>query len=132
MGEIPDDRRVAFGSATVGADARQLEAVLEPVEAVRRGDVVDPRVEAAVGELDHTVAARAHEVVVVLPAAHAVARLARTMGEHVHHLVCSSCHRVVELPDCRLDPWLDDVAAAHGFDRLEHRLELTGVCADCR
>ena len=53
-------------------------------------------------------------------------------GEHHHHLVCSSCHRVVELSDCRLDPWLDDVAAAHGFDRLEHRLELTGVCADCR
>lgn len=53
-------------------------------------------------------------------------------GEHHHHLVCSSCHRVVELADCRLDPWLDDVAAAHGFDRLEHRLELTGVCADCR
>lgn len=53
-------------------------------------------------------------------------------GEHHHHLVCSSCHRVVELADCRLDPWLDDVAAVHGFDRLEHRLELTGVCADCR
>ena len=53
-------------------------------------------------------------------------------GEHHHHLVCSSCHRVVELSDCRLDPWLDDVAAAHGFDRLEHRLELTGVCSECR
>jgi Fur family ferric uptake transcriptional regulator len=53
-------------------------------------------------------------------------------GEHHHHLVCASCHRVVELADCRLDPWLDDVATAHGFDGLEHRLELTGVCADCR
>ena len=81
MGEIPDDRRL--GSATVGADAAQLEPVLEPVEAVRRGDVVDPRVEAAVGELDHAVAARAHEVVVVLPAAYAVARLAGTVREHV-------------------------------------------------
>lgn len=53
-------------------------------------------------------------------------------GEHHHHLVCSGCGRVVELPDCRLDPWLDVVASEHGFERLEHRLELTGVCADCR
>ncbi|MGE5689229.1 MAG: Fur family transcriptional regulator [Pseudomonadota bacterium] len=52
--------------------------------------------------------------------------------EHHHHLVCSSCHRVIELDDCRLDPWLEDVAARHGFARLEHRLEVSGLCADCR
>ncbi|HSC91201.1 MAG TPA: Fur family transcriptional regulator [Gaiellaceae bacterium] len=53
-------------------------------------------------------------------------------GGHHHHLVCSSCHRVVELSDCRLDPWLDAVAAEHGFRSVEHRLELSGRCADCR
>ena len=51
---------------------------------------------------------------------------------HHHHLVCSSCHRVVELSDCRLDPWLDTVAAEHGFGAVEHRLELSGLCAACR
>ena len=81
MGEILDGRRMA--SAAVGADARQLEPVLEPVKAVCRGDVVEPRVETAVRELDHAMAARANEVVVVLPAAEAVAGLARPVREHV-------------------------------------------------
>src|ERR671937_1590446 len=35
--------------------------------------------------------------------------------EHHHHLVCTSCHRVVELGDCDLVPWLDKLGAAHGF-----------------
>ncbi len=52
--------------------------------------------------------------------------------EHHHHLVCSSCHRVVEVGDCELDAWLDQVAANHGFVATGHRLEVTGLCADCR
>ena len=52
--------------------------------------------------------------------------------EHHHHLVCSSCHRVVELRDCGLDPWLERVSAEHDFVATAHRLEVAGVCADCR
>ena len=52
--------------------------------------------------------------------------------EHHHHLVCSSCHRVVELAQCDLDPWLDRIAAEHGFVATDHRLEVAGVCAGCR
>jgi Fur family ferric uptake transcriptional regulator len=52
--------------------------------------------------------------------------------EHHHHLVCSSCHRVVELAECELDPWLDRIAAQHGFVATDHRLEVAGVCAGCR
>jgi Fur family ferric uptake transcriptional regulator len=51
---------------------------------------------------------------------------------HHHHLTCSSCHRVVELSDCELDPWLERIAAAHGFVTTGHRLEVSGLCADCR
>ncbi len=51
---------------------------------------------------------------------------------HHHHLVCSSCHRVVELEDCELDPWLDRISAAHGFVATSHRLEVAGLCGDCR
>jgi Fur family transcriptional regulator, ferric uptake regulator len=57
----------------------------------------------------------------------------RWCGEgHHHHLVCSSCHRVVELVDCELDPWLERIGSAHGFVTTAHRLEVSGVCADCR
>jgi Fur family ferric uptake transcriptional regulator len=51
---------------------------------------------------------------------------------HHHHLVCSSCHRVVEVDECGLEPWVDDVAARHGFSAAEHRVEISGLCADCR
>jgi Fur family transcriptional regulator, ferric uptake regulator len=51
---------------------------------------------------------------------------------HHHHLVCSSCHRVVELVDCEIDAWLDEVATDHGFVATGHQLEVTGVCASCR
>ena len=52
--------------------------------------------------------------------------------EHHHHLVCSGCHRVVELADCDLDAWLDRAAASHGFVATAHQLEVTGLCATCR
>jgi Fur family ferric uptake transcriptional regulator len=52
--------------------------------------------------------------------------------EHHHHLVCTSCHRVVELADCDLDQWLDRVTSDHGFVAVDHRLEVAGVCAECR
>ncbi|PWU21898.1 MAG: transcriptional repressor [Candidatus Rokuibacteriota bacterium] len=58
-------------------------------------------------------------------------RLCTSPGHH-HHLVCTECHRVVELADCELDPWLDGVAAAHGFVAEDHRLEVTGICSTCR
>ena len=52
--------------------------------------------------------------------------------EHHHHLLCSECHRVVELIDCELDPWLERVSREHGFVTTGHRLEVSGVCPDCR
>jgi Fur family transcriptional regulator, ferric uptake regulator len=52
--------------------------------------------------------------------------------EHHHHLVCSQCHRVVELADCELDQWLERVSARHGFVPTSHRLEATGLCSDCQ
>jgi Fur family transcriptional regulator, ferric uptake regulator len=51
---------------------------------------------------------------------------------HHHHLVCSSCHRVVELADCELDPWLERISQAHGFVTTGHRLEVSGLCPACR
>jgi Fur family ferric uptake transcriptional regulator len=51
---------------------------------------------------------------------------------HHHHLVCTGCHRVVELADCRVGRWLDRAAAAEGFVATGHRVEATGLCEDCR
>ena len=51
---------------------------------------------------------------------------------HHHHLVCSSCHRVVELEDCELDPWLERISSTHDFVTTGHRLEVSGICGGCR
>lgn len=53
-------------------------------------------------------------------------------GEHHHHLLCSSCHRVVEIEECGLDDWLASVSNRHGFVPTEHTVEITGLCAACR
>ena len=56
----------------------------------------------------------------------------RLCGEgHHHHLVCDGCHRVVEVRDCNLTPWLDHLAAEHGFTVSAHTVEVSGTCADC-
>jgi Fur family transcriptional regulator, ferric uptake regulator len=51
---------------------------------------------------------------------------------HHHHLVCRSCHRVVEIDGCDLGSWIETLADAHGFTDTDHRLEVAGVCAECR
>jgi Fur family transcriptional regulator, ferric uptake regulator len=57
----------------------------------------------------------------------------RLCGEgHHHHLVCSKCHRVIELHGCPAESWIDDAAQAQGFAVTEHRLEAVGICSDCR
>ena len=57
----------------------------------------------------------------------------RLCGEgHHHHLVCSGCHQVIELEECELEPWLERISEAHGFVTTGHRLEVAGLCGDCR
>ena len=52
---------------------------------------------------------------------------------HHHHLYCESCHRVVEVEGSEdVGDWVERVAAGHGFRVTDHRLEITGLCPDCR
>ncbi len=51
---------------------------------------------------------------------------------HHHHLFCERCHRVVEVEGCDLGDWVERAARRHGFRATDHRLEITGLCRDCR
>ncbi|HVA29631.1 MAG TPA: Fur family transcriptional regulator [Gaiellaceae bacterium] len=51
---------------------------------------------------------------------------------HHHHLLCTTCHRVVEVEQCGIDGWVEEVASRHGFVATEHRVEIAGVCSACR
>ena len=52
--------------------------------------------------------------------------------EHHHRLLCTRCQRVVEVRECGLDDWVAAAAQQHGFVATEHRVEIVGLCADCR
>ena len=51
---------------------------------------------------------------------------------HHHHLFCERCHRVVEIDQCTLGSWVDEVARRHGFVASDHHVEISGLCEDCR
>ena len=62
--------------------------------------------------------------------------LAEELIGHHHHLVCSNCGtmRDVEVPsdlEATLDATLDRIAKRAGFARVEHRLDLVGLCGEC-
>lgn len=55
---------------------------------------------------------------------------ART-APHRHWFHCRSCHRFVDLGECRLGDMLRDLERHRGLTVTTHTLYLTGTCADC-
>jgi Fur family ferric uptake transcriptional regulator len=51
--------------------------------------------------------------------------------EHHHHLVCESCGRVEEIPECDVSEWASRVARRRGFRVRTHRAEILGLCGTC-
>ncbi len=74
-----------------------------------------------------------------LPGADEFARyeLAEELAGHHHHLVCEKCGRVADVDtSSRLEKALAEAAAVaaaeNGFDVTGHRIDLLGLCDDCR
>jgi Fur family transcriptional regulator, ferric uptake regulator len=62
--------------------------------------------------------------------------LAEDLTGHHHHLVCSSCGRVDDLPatpavERSVAIAIDEAARHTGFRTEHHRLDLVGLCSDC-
>ncbi len=51
---------------------------------------------------------------------------------HHEHLICERCGRVVEFQNERLERMLPILADEHGFQHQRHRVEIYGVCRECR
>ena len=51
---------------------------------------------------------------------------------HHHHVVCRRCSRSVEIGDLGLGALARDIARKTGYQIDVHRLELFGLCPDCR
>ena len=48
------------------------------------------------------------------------------------HLICERCGRVVEFANERLERMLPVLADEQGFQHQRHRVEIYGVCRECR
>lgn len=51
---------------------------------------------------------------------------------HHHHVVCSRCGRAVDVEDCGMGAVAREISRRTGYQIDEHRLELYGLCPDCR
>ena len=55
-----------------------------------------------------------------------------SLHKHHHdHLVCMSCNKIQEFELQEIEDLQVKVAADHGFQLVQHRLELYGVCREC-
>jgi Fur family ferric uptake transcriptional regulator len=53
-------------------------------------------------------------------------------GEHHDHLVCTGCNAIIEFENETIEKLQDEIAARHGFMIRNHKLEIYGLCANCR
>jgi Fur family transcriptional regulator, ferric uptake regulator len=53
-------------------------------------------------------------------------------GDHHDHLICTSCGKIVEFVNDRIESMQDKVAGEHGFLVTHHKMELYGLCPECQ
>ncbi len=61
-----------------------------------------------------------------------MARYQLRKNDHRHHLVCTGCSRMVPIEGCPLAEIEKSVVQKTSFDITGHRLELYGICPDCK
>ncbi|MCL3860606.1 Fur family transcriptional regulator [Actinotalea sp. K2] len=50
---------------------------------------------------------------------------------HHHHLMCRVCGATVEIDGPSVETWAAQMGAQHGFEDIDHTMELFGTCARC-
>lgn len=63
--------------------------------------------------------------------------LVEDLTEHHHHLLCTDCGKVIDITpsisfERTVSRHLDELADREGFQPHAHRVDVLGVCADCR
>jgi Fur family transcriptional regulator, ferric uptake regulator len=60
------------------------------------------------------------------------ARFELTGDGHKHHLICTNCHKMVPIDICPIEKLETDVSKKTNYDITGHKLELYGVCPECK
>lgn len=53
-------------------------------------------------------------------------------NEHHDHLICVTCHKVVEFLDEKIETLQNDIAQANNFKIVSHSLNIYGICKNCQ
>jgi Fur family ferric uptake transcriptional regulator len=56
----------------------------------------------------------------------------RHLGRHHDHLICTKCGKIIEFANDDMERLQVAIAAEHGFHMLQHKMEIYGLCAECR
>ncbi len=56
----------------------------------------------------------------------------RAARNHHDHLICTECGTIIEFENERIEALQQDVARKNRFTVTSHKLELYGLCAECR
>ena len=52
--------------------------------------------------------------------------------KHHDHLICTGCGRITEFENDEIEQLQNQVASTYGYQIVDHKLELYGLCPDCR
>jgi Fur family ferric uptake transcriptional regulator len=51
---------------------------------------------------------------------------------HHHHIICTECHKAIEFASPELERIQDEIVRRYRFQPVYHKLQVYGVCEDCR
>ena len=57
--------------------------------------------------------------------------LADDASAHHDHLICTSCGKITEFEEPRIEALQDEIAARYRFTVTSHKHEMYGICAEC-
>lgn len=58
--------------------------------------------------------------------------LADEASTHHDHLICTSCRRIIEFEEPRIEAIQEEIAERYDFEIHSHKHEMYGICASCR
>jgi Fur family ferric uptake transcriptional regulator len=53
-------------------------------------------------------------------------------ASHHDHLICTSCAKIIEFEEPRIEELQEQIASRYGFELLCHKHEMYGICAECQ
>lgn len=52
--------------------------------------------------------------------------------QHHDHLICTKCGKIIEFENCNIERMQEKVAKDNSFTIYSHKLEIYGLCSECK